>query len=74
VVPIIDSTAVPHGSTDRRTAGGSGLGTGSIVLAVDAQGRPTSFRWSVKAHRAWETDISMGRLKPLTVSAGASHR
>lgn len=63
VVPIVDSTAVPHGRTDERSARGSGLGMGSIVLLVDAQGRPTGFRWSPKSHRAWETDISMGRLK-----------
>lgn len=63
VVPIVDSTAVPHGRIDERTLRGSGLGSGSIVLLVDAQGRPTGFRWSARSHRAWETDISMGRLK-----------
>jgi hypothetical protein len=63
VVPIIDSTALPHGHTDLRWGRATGLGTGNIVLITDAQGRPEGFRWTVKSHRRWETRVSMGRLR-----------
>jgi hypothetical protein len=63
VVPIIDSTALPHGRGDSRYQRGTGLGTGSIVLVVDAQGRPSGFKWTLKTHRLWETDVSMGHLQ-----------
>ncbi len=63
VVPIIDSTALPHGHGDERFKRATGLGTGSVVLVVDSQGRPTGFKWTLKTHRLWETDISMGRLQ-----------
>jgi hypothetical protein len=63
VVPIIDSTALPHGHGDARYQRATGLGTGSIVLVVDAQGRPSGFKWTVKTHRLWETDVAMGRLQ-----------
>lgn len=64
LVPIADSTAVPHGSTDSRAAAhASGLGTGSIVLVVDDAGRPTGFRWTPASRRIYTTPIAMGRLK-----------
>ncbi len=63
VVPIIDSTAAPHGHGDSRWHRATGLGNGSIVLVVDAQGRPSGFKWTVKTHRLWDTDVSMARLQ-----------
>lgn len=64
VVPIIDSTAAPHGRGDsREPRHATGLGQGAIVLQVDDAGRPTGFRWTVRSHRLWETEISMGHLR-----------
>jgi len=46
-VPIIDSTAVPHGTGDSRKAtGATGLGTGEVLLIVDADEIPIGYRWS----------------------------
>lgn len=47
VVPIIDSTGVPHGSSDSRKATkATGLGTGEVLLIVDDDGAPIGYRWS----------------------------
>jgi hypothetical protein len=47
VVPIIDSTAVPHGKGDsRKERGLTGLGTGEVLLVVDEHGAPIGYRWS----------------------------
>jgi|MudIll2142460700_1097286.scaffolds.fasta_scaffold178235_2 hypothetical protein len=47
VVPIIDSTAVPHGKSDsRKRTGATGLGTGEVLLVVDDAGAPVGYRWS----------------------------
>lgn len=47
IVPIIDSTGVPHGRGDSRKASGiTGLGTGEILLVVDERGAPIGYRWS----------------------------
>lgn len=47
VVPIIDSTAVPHGTGDsRKTTGATGLGTGEVLLVVDDNEVPIGYRWS----------------------------
>jgi hypothetical protein len=47
VVPIIDSTGVPHGKSDSRKATkATGLGTGEVLLIVDETGAPIGYRWS----------------------------
>jgi hypothetical protein len=46
-VPIIDSTAVPHGKGDsRKDTGVTGLGTGEVLLVVDEHDQPIGYRWS----------------------------
>jgi hypothetical protein len=46
-VPIIDSTAVPHGKGDsRKDTGVTGLGTGEVLLVVDEHDMPVGYRWS----------------------------
>jgi hypothetical protein len=46
-VPIIDSTAVPHGKGDsRKDTGVTGLGTGEVLLVVDEHDVPIAYRWS----------------------------
>lgn len=65
VVPIWDSTHVRHGTNDSRTASGAdGLGTGEVLLIVDASGAPLEYRWSrgTKA-REHATTIAMGHLE-----------
>lgn len=63
-VPIIDSTALRHGSTDSRTPTKStGVGQGTIVLVVDPAGAPVSFKWTTHA-RVHSTAIALGRLSP----------
>jgi len=47
VVPIIDSSAMAHGSGDaRKAAHETGLGRATVVLVVDASGSPVAYRWS----------------------------
>lgn len=47
IVPIIDSTGVPHGTSDSRKATkATGLGTGEVLLIVDEAGAPIGYRWS----------------------------
>lgn len=58
---IIDSTTSPH-ADDSRTNGATGLGTGWIGLAVDAQGRPTGFYWQAGREPDEPTTIAIGRL------------
>ncbi|TKV58486.1 hypothetical protein FDO65_13100 [Nakamurella flava] len=58
---IIDSTTSPH-ADDSRTNGATGLGTGSIGLAVDAQGQPTGFYWQGGRKPDEATSIAVGRL------------
>jgi hypothetical protein len=46
-IPIIDSTAAPHGKSDaRKQKHTNGLGEGVIVVAVDQHGAPTGYKWS----------------------------
>jgi hypothetical protein len=65
-VPIFDSTHVRHGASDSRTPTKSdGLGTGIIVLRVDASGAPIAYRWApAKNDRLHTTSIAFGRLAP----------
>lgn len=64
LVHVIDSTSVPHGSTDSRTArGGNGLGTGTIGLLVDGSGRAIGYRWNGEESTKDEyTSIALGRV------------
>jgi hypothetical protein len=41
---IADSTRLPH-ENDSRKKGSSGYGTGTLLLATDAAGRPTGYGW-----------------------------
>jgi len=65
VVPIADSTAVPHGKSDsRKAARATGLGTGEVLLIVDPAGVPIAYRWSRgKKAREHSTTIAMGRIE-----------
>jgi hypothetical protein len=60
---IADSTASRHGVSDSRAAAKTtGIGRRTIVLAVDAGGAPTAFRWSTHTKRAHATSIALGRI------------
>jgi hypothetical protein len=64
-VPIIDSTAITHGQSDsRKAARRTGLGTGEVLLIVDATDAPIGFRWS-RGTRARErhTTVAMARIR-----------
>lgn len=64
-VPIIDSTAVPHGKGDsRKDTGVTGLGTGEVLLVVDEHDVPIAYRWSrgTKA-TLHKTTISLARIQ-----------
>ena len=65
VVPIIDSSAAPHGKRDpRQRAGTTGIGRGEIVLEVDESGAPLAYRWSSsKGSPRHETAIVLGRVR-----------
>ncbi len=61
LVPVIDSTVSPH-ARDSRDDGDTGLGTGTIGLAVDAGGRPVAFAWRGGISTRWRTtEIALGR-------------
>jgi hypothetical protein len=62
-IPIADSTAIRHGSSDSRTpTKATGIGQGTIVLVVDAGGTATSFRWSPSSKNVHRTSIALGRI------------
>ena len=65
VVPVVDSTALPHVPGDaREEAHQTGLGSGEIVLIVDGDGAPVRYRWSRGARsREKVTTIALGRLR-----------
>ena len=44
LVRIADSTRLPH-EADSRRSGKSGFGEGTMLLATDADGRPTGYGW-----------------------------
>lgn len=62
VVPVIDSTAMRHGAGDSRPVHTSGLGTGSIVLVVDASGAPIHFYWTPNKAREHTSLIVLAHL------------
>jgi hypothetical protein len=46
-VPVIDSTAVPHGKGDtRHSPRREGVGAGEVLLILDGAGNPTGYWWS----------------------------
>jgi hypothetical protein len=62
IVPITDSSASFHGSTDTRYPSGEGLGRGPIGLIVDEAGAPIRYRWTgAVSTKEWATEISLGR-------------
>jgi hypothetical protein len=62
LVPIMDSTAMRHGASDSRPVHTSGLGTGTIVLVVDASGAATHFRWTPGTAREHTSPIALAHL------------
>jgi hypothetical protein len=64
IVPIVDSAASGHGSTDSRSpTGASGLGKGNIILLVDDNNKPIGYRWSnSKYSKKQFTTVVLGRL------------
>lgn len=61
LVKVADSTLSPH-AHDSRHSGQTGLGTGTIGLAVDANNAPTAFYWQggISPHFK-TTEIALGR-------------
>jgi hypothetical protein len=61
LVQVADSTVSPH-ALDSRPRGQTGLGTGTIGLAVDADDAPIAFYWrgGISEH-AKTTEIALGR-------------
>jgi hypothetical protein len=65
VVPIADSTAIPHGKGDsRQAARANGLGTGEVILIVGPDDIPFGYRWSrSRTAHAHSTTVAMGRVQ-----------
>lgn len=63
-VPIVDSTDTGHGDADPRSPSDpSGVGRGTIVLTLDADGEPTGYRWSTDSDSpAYATTVVMARV------------
>jgi hypothetical protein len=62
LVPITDSSASFHGSTDSRYPSGEGLGNGPIGLIVDGTGRAIRYRWTGgSSAKEYATEIALGR-------------
>jgi hypothetical protein len=62
IVPITDSSASFHGSTDTRYPSGEGLGSGPIGLIVDGSGKAIRYRWTGGVStKEYVTDIALGR-------------
>jgi hypothetical protein len=59
-VVVIDSTGKPHGN-DTRKEGATGVGRGTIWLAVDEAGRPAGFRWRARDGALNRRPIAIGR-------------
>lgn len=63
LVDIVDSTSTPHAG-DSRVEGSTGLGSGTVGLVVDTDGRPTAYRWrGGESLRAPRTLVALGRLR-----------
>jgi hypothetical protein len=65
IIPIIDSSASPHGASDSRHQGEhTGLGAGSIILVLNNDGKPIGYRWSrSKNSRKHMTKVVLARLE-----------
>ncbi len=64
VVDVIDSSHSGHGTADARIRDHrNGLGTGALILLVDASGRAIGYRWSRSRHSiAYTTEVALGHL------------
>lgn len=65
IVPIIDSTGIPHGRSDSRyQTDATGLGTGNIILVADEAGQAIGYRWS-NSHKSRKriTTVALARLE-----------
>ena len=63
-VPIIDSSAAPHGNGDaRKRSQATGVGRGVVLLEADASGAPIAYHWSeLRSSRRHATRIALGRV------------
>lgn len=62
LVKVIDSARSGH-SQDTRKSGESGLGSGTMALAVNDKGSPIGYRWnSTESEHLFLESISMGRV------------
>ena len=60
-VVVLDSTGSGH-AEDTRSDGESGVGRGTMWFDVDADGRPTAYRWKSRNGSAHEAPIAVGRV------------
>jgi hypothetical protein len=62
-VRVYDSSEIPH-VEDSRPAGGSGVGSGSILFRVNENGAPIAFQFN--PHLRWHSEpIAIARLEPM---------
>jgi hypothetical protein len=64
-VRIFDSTLHGHANDERTTAGRSGIGQGTLWIDVDAQGRPSGYRWKSRTGMLHTAPIAIGRPVPI---------
>lgn len=66
LVDVFDSTSSGHGSTDpRKKNGPNGMGSGTIGLVLDGDGRAIGYRWAGSESTGWhETTVRAGRPRP----------
>lgn len=64
VVTVIDSSHSGHGAADARVRDHrNGLGTGKIILLIDAHGHAIGYRWSLWDRSvAYRTEVALGHL------------
>jgi hypothetical protein len=63
-VPIIDSSAAPHGNSDaRKRAHTTGIGQGVVLLEADPTGAPIAYHWTLaQGSLRHVTKIALGRV------------
>ena len=63
IVSIFDSTKTPHGESDIRQNGKTGIGRGEICLKTDSNGCPIFIKWDQQKKKYQPKAIAIGRLK-----------
>lgn len=61
---VIDSTKSGHGD-DTRKKDDTGIGRGTIWVAVDGEGKPTGFRWKSRKGELHAAMMAIGRVEDL---------